>query len=363
MTYKAVILIAVVGLGLCAGVAEAGSPTVRHITTAIWNSPERLPALPEVPSIHYEPGARDQARRVAAILPAAVRRVEMVQGRPFARPVIIGVYASPAAFAVANGVGTADVGGVTFMGRITLSPALFTRRPDRLEPVLTHELSHAHLAGWMGVFATIRLPNWFKEGLAVLVSRGGGAEGVTDVEAREAICRGDRIAINEAGSLMHLSAVDFEHAPTGPRLPGRVEMAYRQAALFVRYLRDADPDAFARMMHDIEDKRPLKDAVPASYGATIAVLWSHFVAGCGAMSVHRRTALRRGTHEPRSWPDFSWAYLSPRRHHRSWLDSPPARARLACVTRTSPSRNARHARRPAGALANVGHPERSAEGA
>jgi hypothetical protein len=271
---------AILVLGLCVSAAEASMPTLRHITSAFLNSPERLPALPEAPSVHYEPGALEQARRVAAILPAALSRVSAAQGRPFAHPVIVGVYVSPAAFAAANGVGTAGVGGVTFMGRVTLAPSLFSKPPARLSAVLTHELSHAHLAGWMGTLATVSLPNWFKEGLAVTVSDGGGAERVSAAQAREAICRGDRIAIDESGSPFHLTSLEFEKAPNIPQDAMRVEMAYRQAGLFVTYLRDTDAAAFNRMMQDIEERRPLKEAVATAYGTNLHVLWSRFIAGC-----------------------------------------------------------------------------------
>jgi hypothetical protein len=48
--------------------------------------------------------------------------------------------------------------------------------------------------------ADIRLPNWFKEGLAVMVSGGGGAEFVGEAEARAAIGRGECIAIDDTQS-------------------------------------------------------------------------------------------------------------------------------------------------------------------
>jgi hypothetical protein len=276
-----IIASAIFAFVLCVSAAEAAMPTLRHITTAFLNGPQGLPALPEAPSVHYEPGALEQARQVAMILPAALSRVSAVHGRPFAHLVIIGVYVSPGAFAVANGVGTADgVSGVTFMGRITLSPLLFSKQRARLSAVLTHELSHAHLAGWMGTFPTLSLPNWFKEGLAVMISRGGGAEGVSDAEAREAIRRGDRIAINDSGSLFHLTSLEFEEAPKIPESSVRVQMAYRQASLFVTYLRNTDAAAFTRMMQDVEEDRPFKDSVTAAYGANVFILWSRFVASC-----------------------------------------------------------------------------------
>ena len=40
---------------------------------------------------------------------------------------------------------------------------------------VVRELSHAHLQGWIGTNAVRHLPSWFNEGLAVMVSGGGGA--------------------------------------------------------------------------------------------------------------------------------------------------------------------------------------------
>jgi hypothetical protein len=34
------------------------------------------------------------------------------------------------------------------------------------------------------------------------------------------------------------------------------------------------------MMQDIEERRPLKEAVATAYGTNLHVLWSRFIAGC-----------------------------------------------------------------------------------
>ncbi len=105
--------------------AVAAIPTTRHAALAFWNDPADMPALGGAPNVHYEPGAESQARAVVAVLPRALARIEAVQGRPFAHRVTIGVYASPETYARANGIGSPGPGGVTFFGRVTLSPALF----------------------------------------------------------------------------------------------------------------------------------------------------------------------------------------------------------------------------------------------
>jgi hypothetical protein len=172
------IFLAVIGAPLALTATGAGAalavPRTRHLISGIWNMPDRMPALSANSQVHYQEGAEDSARDVAALLPDAIARVEAVHGRRFAHPVIVGVYATPEAYAAANGLGSAVPVGVTFVGRVNLSPKLFGPQHRRLRAILTHELSHAHIQGWIGEYAYLYLPNWFKEGLAVMLSGGGG---------------------------------------------------------------------------------------------------------------------------------------------------------------------------------------------
>jgi hypothetical protein len=257
--------------------AAAAFPAARHFVSAVWNLPDRLPSLAENSQVHFERGAEDYAHDVAALLPAAITRVEAAHGRPFARPVAIGTYATPAAYAAANGVGSIVPVGTAFFGRVNLSPKLFWSQPWRIRAILTHELSHAHLQGWIGGGGFVRLPNWFKEGLAVMISGGGGAELVSEEEARIAIRRGEVIAIDDAGSLQSPGDIRFDRAPikTAPSWYP-VVMAYRQAGMFVNYLRASDAPAFERMMNAVLDGRPFVEAVTDSYHQDVHSLWKKF---------------------------------------------------------------------------------------
>ena len=238
--------------------------------------PDRLPALPENSQVHYEPGAEDYAHDVSALLPGAIARIEAAQGRPFAHPVTIGVYATPEAYVAANGIGSMQPVGVTAFGRVNLSPALDWQQHRRLPAILTHELSHAHIEGWISTYAFVHLPNWFKEGLAVMVSGGGGAEFVSEEEARAAIERGECIAIDDTGSLSTLLVgVRFVRAPPGTS-SHQIVMAYRQAGMFVSYLRDSDGLGFARMINAILDGRPFAEAVTVGYHHDVHSLWQQF---------------------------------------------------------------------------------------
>jgi len=260
---------------VAAGTAAA-LPAARNIVSALWNVPDRLPALAANSQVHFEPGAEDYAHEVSALLPAAIARVEAAHGRPFVHPVTVGVYTTPEAYAAANVLGTRPTVGVTAFGRVNLSPELDRRQHWRLPAILTHELSHAHIQGWISM-ADIRLPNWFKEGLAVMVSGGGGAEFVSEAEARAAIERGERIVTDDTQSLgTLLLGVRYERAPAGATPSHQIVMAYRQAGMFVTYLHDSDAPGFARMMNAILDGRPFVDAVDAGYRQDVHALWQTF---------------------------------------------------------------------------------------
>src|SRR5262245_45046539 len=96
--------------------AVAAVPTMRHMVSGLWNVPDRLPALPDNKLVHYQPGAEEDARDVAALLPDAIAQIEVLHGRRFAHPVTVGVYGTPEAFAAANGLGSAAPVGRHVLG-------------------------------------------------------------------------------------------------------------------------------------------------------------------------------------------------------------------------------------------------------
>jgi hypothetical protein len=252
-------------------------PRTRHLISGLLNMPDRMPALSANSQVHYQPGAENSARDVAALLPDAIARVEDVHGRRFEHLVIVGVYATPEAYTAANGTGSAVPVGVTVFSRVNLSPKLFGPQHQRLRAILTHELSHAHIQGWIGEYDYLYLPTWFKEGLAVMLSGGGGAEFVSEDEARTAIQRGEKIVINDAGNPLKATDVPLEKEPENrpPWYPG--VLAYREAGTFVNYLRESDRPAFDRMMKAILDDRPFPEAVTIGYHDNVRSLWEKFI--------------------------------------------------------------------------------------
>jgi hypothetical protein len=264
-------------------IAVTAVPMLRHYLVALFNDPRDLPVLESDGRVHFEPEARACALEVAALLPTALARVEAAQERPFAHSPMIGVYASYQNYARANGLENPAIAAVSRSGRVLLSPTLCGKERARLPGVLTHELSHTHLFGWRSSLFSARPPSWFTEGLAVMVSDGGGAEGVSEAEAAEAIINGYAIVVTDKGLWRDFASIRFELEP--PRdlsrddfVTFRQRLAYRQAGMFVAWLRERDPDAFAKVMQRIENAESFSDSFYASYAASLSQEWRKFVA-------------------------------------------------------------------------------------
>jgi hypothetical protein len=100
---------------------------------------------------------------------------------------------------------------------------------------------------------------------------------VSEAQARDAIWRDDHIAIQSSNSLFNLGAIRFAHPPEIPDTSFRIQMGYRQAGMFVRFLYKSNPDGFGRMMNAILDDRPFVEAVATGYGIDLQTLWLRFV--------------------------------------------------------------------------------------
>ena len=88
--------------------------------------------------------------------------------------------------------------------------------------------------------------------------------------AREAMARGERIAVKSEGSWLDLSGIRFKRPAAAGQGTGQAsgqeagQMAYRQAGMFVTFLRDSNPAAFTVMLGAVIDGRPLAEASAAT---------------------------------------------------------------------------------------------------
>ncbi len=216
-----------------------------------------------------EPGAEDLAKSVAEYLPEAIAAVEKAQYRPFAKPVAVYVCKSEDSFASHTGLPKEVRGALTT--KVFLSGKLM--RPkfrETTRAILTHELSHLHLQQRLGIYGyNAKLPAWFQEGLAVLVSGGGGAETVSDDDAARAILKGVRFTPETKGSFFfHKSANSYGLEP---------HLFYRQASLFVGYLRGLSDVRFGLFILAVEDGKDFAKAFRSIYDMSIDEAWDDFV--------------------------------------------------------------------------------------
>ncbi len=241
------------------------------VTSALWaaNKPtDQFLLYAADPRVLYEPGAEKLARTVAQALPAAIQTVEQRQYRKFARPVTIYVCASIASFK-SYGAGGRE-GGFVLNKRLFISPKP-ENTAERIPSVLTHELSHLQIAQQLkGSFGGADLPVWFLEGLAVYVAGGGGAETVSEEQARQSIAQGKRFTPEARGGLFfRKSASSYGLTP---------HMFYRQAAMFIAYLKKIDESKFKTFLLGIEDGKSFAEAFRSAYGTDVAAVWRGFVA-------------------------------------------------------------------------------------
>ena len=246
---------------------SSGCSAVRSIF-AYYRSTDHFVVYPQDPRVLYEPGAAAFAPEVASALPTAIEKVENGQYLPFSAPVRVYLCASDESYYKLTGTkARAVVTRKLFLSRTLLA------EPPLVPLYLTHELSHLHLLQRLGILRLTNLPAWFKEGLAALVSGGGGAQRVSDSQAIEAINQGHRFVPDEGRGVL----ASFLFPRYGSYWNLEQQMFYHQAMLFVDFLRKRDNAAFRRLLLDIQSGSPFSVSLSHSYGMSLADLWSLFL--------------------------------------------------------------------------------------
>lgn len=256
--------------GLILLVVLAGGACSVPLVRAGLRSTGGFVALPGDERVRYEPGAEPQAAILARALPGAIATVEDKQGWAFAAPVSVHVCATMESARAFGGFGpTGDPAGFVLNGQLFITPKR-TNTPERLPRILAHELSHLHLGRALGKWRfTFGLPFWFKEGLAVQVSGGGGAEPVSVEQARQALREGRALVPRERDGFHRSFFPDHDGLP--------VFLFYRQSGMFVGYLRARDEAAFRRVLMELKNGASFAQAVQSGYGQDTAGLWTEFV--------------------------------------------------------------------------------------
>lgn len=255
-------------IGVAATVSLSGCNVARAVQA--WAKPKAgFYACTTDTRIICEPGSEALARAIAPFLPKAVEAVVQYQFAPFSQPIVIYTYATRESYSTYTGQSKESAGSAV-LGTVNLSPKLL-EQPARVQRILTHELSHLHLQLQVGnSSALVNIPGWFSEGLAVLVSDGGGAENVSSEAALEAISQGRHFVPESSRSWF------FPKNASSYGLDAH--MYYRQASLFVGFIRDENSPAFESLIKAIARRTEFADAVQTAYGKSLGELWNEFLA-------------------------------------------------------------------------------------
>ena len=217
---------------------------------------ETFQPLTEDMRVRYAPGAQRYAQRVAVFLPAATAQIEALQYRAFRTPPAVNVCNDQACFDRFVAPEWNYTAAVVYDNHLVLAPRLFTREPERMLPILLHELSHVHMGQYRGHY-TVTIPVWFHEGLASLVAAGGGADLVNDADAQHAASEGRHFAADEQHVPWQRKRADAWGITTS--------IFYRQAMLYVAWLRASNEHAFHRLLRQLQDGAEFEAAFAQAY--------------------------------------------------------------------------------------------------
>lgn len=231
---------------------------------AMKKSTEHFIPLKQDSRVLYEKGSEEFAAQISKQLDAGIQDVERGQYSHFSKPVTVYVCNTVESFT--SYCLQKKAAGCVANERLFLSP--ISNQKDR--NVLTHELSHLHLEQQLGMLDWHSgSPAWLQEGLAVLVSNDEGAKKVSRVRASQAIATGRTFRPNTSGSLIFKkTAHSFNLDPY---------MFYKQAGMFVGFLREVDEEKFKIFILGLAAGQAFEPAFVGAYHQPIDVLWGEFV--------------------------------------------------------------------------------------
>ncbi len=225
-------------------------------------------AWPSDDRILFETGAEALASEAALFLPQAIQNVESRQFGEFKAPIKVYAFATSRSFARFSGV-SEKVKGASVDSEVFLSGQLLEKMAE-VQGMLTHELSHVQLSQTLG---TIRfnhtLPRWFREGLAIYVSDGGGATSATEAEAIEHFAKGEHFYPEAEGTLL------FPGFLASKGLEPKI--FYRQSGIFVGYLAITYPKQFKTFLQGIQAGNSFEPGFTECFGFKLDEMLQVFI--------------------------------------------------------------------------------------
>jgi hypothetical protein len=222
--------------------------------------------------VFFEPGAEEYADKIAAYIPAAIERAELVHGLPFEEPFKIYVCSTQKSFneyTANNSSLPYPIRGTALLGDVLIAPSAFNFIGiDTHKETLMHELSHLHFQQRLGFFERRKMPVWFTEGFADFVADSGG-EGIEKSDAVIFILSGRHFIPEEEGEIFG----SFSSALNGLSGP----MFHMQAKMFVTYIIESNPLKFKLFLRKIQMGESFSETFNNVLGSGIEDKWHQFL--------------------------------------------------------------------------------------
>ena len=218
--------------------------------------------------ILYEDGAKRIAAEAALHIDNAISTVESKQFGKFTEPIIVYVFATPKSFSKYSGISD-KARGASVGSKVFLS-GMLKDMPEEVYGMIGHELSHVQLSQRLGIISfNTTLPRWFREGLAIYVSDGGGAPRYYRQETIAMFVEGKYFVPESSGTLF--SRALNTTADISPK------MFYSQSGMFVKYLANEYPQKFKFFLNGLQDGKPFEEQFPVSFDNNIENILSSFI--------------------------------------------------------------------------------------
>lgn len=218
--------------------------------------------------IVYENGAEKLALEASLQLDQAIFDVESRQFGKLIEPITVYAFATPKSFSAFSGVSD-KARGAAIGNEIYLS-SLLKDLPNEVYGMIGHEISHVQLTQKLGVITFNRnLPRWFREGLAIYVSDGGGAPRNYEQETIAMLTDGKHFLPKSKGTTFNISLPST--ADIGPR------MFYSQSGMFVKYLVNTYPLEFRALLNRLQEGKPFDVAYEESFGDDVENTFTSYI--------------------------------------------------------------------------------------
>ena len=230
------------------------------------HSPDNLSRTSATLPVYAEKGAESMADDISVAMPTTIQHIEATHGGKLGPlpPIVICATEACYEYYAAIPISAAET---LRDKRISINGAKILKQKRNAVQLFTHELSHFY---WHSQGVSFQ-PRWFEEGMGVWVSNGGGAENVSVQAAEQAI---------RSGTTIHptLNSGFWNYLTQTPSPPeNNWHMYYRQAGMFVQYLHDSDPIAFAHLLEALRLTKDMQSAWSIAYKKSVDEMWLQFI--------------------------------------------------------------------------------------